>query len=233
MTSSGTTVGIGRWTIDPRLAGDGARLPVLVAPPEGSRVVPRSEMRCRTLLRLWVRDWEKRSTLPWPSFIHCRYYSLISMLLSKSKNMPLIFSLYVVFSSRCEQPMPAMAPIWEQHMAANTGETFNHGTGIKLYISNLDYGVSNDDLMVPQSSLLPLLLLWSSWRADPYLIYWWPINCTCEMNGWMGTTIASGRFCTSEVVRFIPMADKELIVIFFYFFFIWLHFLKFVTWRFV
>lgn len=36
----------------------------------------------------------------------------------------------------------------------------------------------------------------------------------------MGTTIASGRFCTSEVVRFIPMADKELIVIFFYFFYL-------------
>ncbi|OWM70069.1 THO complex subunit 4B-like isoform X2 [Punica granatum] len=47
-------------------------------------------------------------------------------------------------------PMPMMAPIWEQQMPAVAigGETTDDGNGIKLYISNLDYGVTNDDLML-------------------------------------------------------------------------------------
>ncbi|KAK4790461.1 hypothetical protein SAY86_017765 [Trapa natans] len=50
-------------------------------------------------------------------------------------------------------PMAAMAPIWEQHIAEYAGETTDPEAGTKLYISNLDYGVSNNDLMLLFSSV--------------------------------------------------------------------------------
>lgn len=51
--------------------------------------------------------------------------------------------------------MPVMAPFWEQQMSGDGGGMADHGTGIKLYISNLDYGVNNDDLMVTRFLSLP------------------------------------------------------------------------------
>ncbi|KAG6734763.1 hypothetical protein I3842_01G286000 [Carya illinoinensis] len=44
------------------------------------------------------------------------------------------------------QPMQVMDPIFQQQMVLGAGSNTEEGT--KIYISNLDYGVSNDDIQV-------------------------------------------------------------------------------------
>lgn len=44
------------------------------------------------------------------------------------------------------QPMQGLDPIFQQQMVLGRGSNTEEAT--KLYISNLDYGVSNDDIQV-------------------------------------------------------------------------------------
>lgn len=44
------------------------------------------------------------------------------------------------------QPMQVLDPIFQQQMVLGGGSNTEEGT--KIYISNLDYGVSNDDIQV-------------------------------------------------------------------------------------